>query len=107
MSCAPSRLKISFALSTSLLSSVWTEMSKLPLRILPSYFLASYSGIPSPTRLPVRPPAAAPPGAAGEPPASRADRCPGEGCHDRTRSDERSDARDGQRADPDQPTQSA
>src|SRR4029453_7727905 len=60
MSCAPSRLKISFALSTSLLSSVWTEMSKLPLRILPSYCLASYSGIPSPTSVPVRPPAAAP-----------------------------------------------
>src|ERR1700730_845555 len=60
MSCAPSRLKISLALSTSLLSSVWTEMSTLPLRILPSYCLASYSGIPRPTSVPVRPPAAAP-----------------------------------------------
>src|SRR4030095_6956565 len=60
MSCAPSRLKISFALSTSLLSSVWTEMSKLPLRFFPSSCCASYSGTPSPTSVPVRPPAAAP-----------------------------------------------
>src|ERR1700687_4482501 len=96
MSVAPSRLKISLALSTSLPSSAWTEMSMLPLRILPSYCLASYSGIPRPTSAPVIPPAGAPTAA---PPSRRP--------HDGTGSDERADAGNRERADSNQPAQPA
>src|SRR5664279_587309 len=51
---------MSLARAISFESSVWTEMRRLPALTLPSYRLASISGMPRPINPPAIPPTAAP-----------------------------------------------
>ena len=60
MSSPPAASKIVFARSVSAEFSEWTEMSALPPLTFPSKRLASYSGMPMPTNVPVRPPTVPP-----------------------------------------------
>lgn len=60
MPCAFARVKMFLARVISSEFSVWTEMRMFPDLILPSYRLASISGMPRPINPPAMPPTVAP-----------------------------------------------